>query len=154
MPILNDTKKKGLDEVGKLLVDAIKQSIDDKGVNASGNLKDSVEYVVTDTGLQVLANYYFPYAEVGRKEGNIPKDFGSILADWVKNKGISVPSQFKDELQFGWAIANKIKMYGSKRYRDSNPVDLLEDAIEKAEPMIDEILSGYFLQTINDDLNI
>lgn len=152
--MLDDSKIKALNEVGEMLITSIRENIDKSDVNASGDLKNSLECVIDDTGLKILANYYFPYAEVGRKSGAIPKDFGSILAEWVKNKGVAVPSQFKDELQFGWAIAMKIKRYGSKRHRENDMVDLIGDAVFKAMPLIEEVASVYAAKTVNDNLTI
>ena len=152
MAFLDDNQMEALAKVGQLLVERIRAKIIESGVNASGNLYDSIEYQVTADGLKILANGYFQYAEVGRKNGAIPRNFGDILEQWVKDKGISVPSQFKNEHEFGAAIAWKIAKEGSKRWRDKTPVDLIAEAITEADAEITDILGNYFVKTVNDNL--
>lgn len=154
MAFVSIDNQKVLDEIGQKLVSAIRQKMVEEGVVASGRLRDSIEYRVDDTGLKILADDYFPYAENGRESGKIPYDFNSILAKWVENKGINVPDRFKNAYQFGWAIAMKIKKYGSMRYRNHNPVDLIEEPINSVIEEVTDLLSRYFLQTINDSLDI
>lgn len=148
MAFIDEERRKALEVIGQKLVDAIRRRLAEEEINASGRLSDSLEYVVTADGLQVLADDYFIYAERGREAGRIPKDFGVILSQWVDAKGISVPSQFKDSLQFGWAIANKIKTYGSLRKRTNNPVDLLDEPIDEITDELAEALSKVFIETI------
>lgn len=151
MAFLSDETKKALEEAGKQLVQAIRDRLEAENINASGSLSDSLEYRVTDTGLEIWADSYFPYAEVGRPSGKVPQDFGKILAKWVEDKHL----KFGDmtPIQAGWAIAHNIKTYGSQRYRDNKPVDLISDAVDEVMPEIEEKLGRMFLETINDNLN-
>ena len=139
-------------EIAEKLIEAIRKKMEDAGVNASGNLSDSLESVTNDTGFQILAENYFQYAETGRPAGKVPAAFGDILTKWVEDKHLNIPDKYKNSRQFGWAIAHNIKTYGSARHRDTNPVDLLSDAIDEVMPIIDELMGNAFLTTINDSL--
>ena len=152
MAWIDNNQIKALDQIGQKLVEAIRRKMEESGVNASGSLSESLEYVVTGDGLRVLALPYFQYAETGREAGAIPRDFDLILADWVRNKGITIPSQFADEYEFGKAIAWKIAKYGSLRKRTNNPVDLLSDPLDDVIDEVSEVLGKTFIQTINDNL--
>ena len=152
MAFISDEQSKALEEVGKRLVEAIRRRLAEENVNASGSLSDSLEYRTTDTGLQIWANDYFKYAENGRPAGKVPYDFATILERWVEAKGINVPAKFKDAHQFGWAIATKIKNYGSLRHRTNTQVDLLDEPINEVLDEVTEILTKVFLQTVNDNL--
>ena len=148
-----------LNEVGEWLdrfVKGIQVEMQNQGINASGNLSNSLEWRIEDTSdgihASVLADNYFLYAEKGRDRGRIPYDFGRILADWTDAKGISVPSKFKDRLAFGWAIAGKIRNYGSKRHRDRQPADVVGDVLDRERPKLNEILENRMTVYVNDSL--
>lgn len=149
MELINKNAAK---EIAEELIGAIRTKMADSGVNASGNLSESLEPVVTEYGFQILADQYFPYAEVGRPSGRVPQDFGKILSKWVEDKHL----KFGDmtPIQAGWAIAHNIKTYGSQRYRENKPVDLISDAVDEVMPEIEEQLGDMFLKTINDSLDI
>lgn len=147
-----------LNDWARTFVDRIKVEMHNQGLDASGRLSDSLEYTITDTQdgthIQVLAAPYFFYAEKGRKSGKVPFRFGDILAQWVEDKGIAVPSQFKDARNFGYAIASKIKQYGSKRYRENKPLDVVSAALDEYRPKLNEILENRTVYYINDNLYI
>lgn len=154
MAFLSDETKKALEEAGKQLVQAIRDRLEAENINASGSLSDSIEYRVTDSGLEIWANDYFINAEVGTKDERTPiPEFSKILAEWGKRKGIVVGD--KVALKFGYNTANKIKKYGSARYRGDKPyVDLISQPIEDTMPIIDELMGNAFVSTINDSLDI
>ena len=144
-----------LKNIGKDIADDIKDILASENVNASGKLSNSVEPVVlNDWSLEIIGKNYFEYVENGREPGKVPAKFGEILAQWVKDKHISVPSKFKDEISFGYAIANTIKRYGSLRHRTKSPADLLpEDKIDEWIIDINERISGEFLEAQEWDIN-
>lgn len=147
-----------LNDWARTFVDRIKVEMHNQGLDASGRLSDSLEYTITDTQdgthIQVLAAPYFFYAEKGRKSGKIPFRFGDILAQWVEDKGVAVPSQFKDARNFGYAIASTIKKYGSKRYRENKPLDVVSAALNEYRPKLNEILENRTVYYINSELYI
>lgn len=138
------------------LIKRIQLEMHNQGINASGNLSNSLEYTIADesdgTHIRVLADNYFLYAEKGRKSGKVPYNFISVLEDWIKAKGISVPSQFKTARQFAGAIFYKIKTYGSRRERYKDPADVAGPALDVMLPRLNGILENRVVAYINDDL--
>lgn len=157
MKILTDsTSISDLNSWTESLVEKIKKEMENQGINASGNLSDSLEYRITNetdgTHIQVLADSYFIYGEGGRTSGKVPMNFIDILEDWVNNKGISVPSQFKSAKAFAGAIYYNIKTYGSKRHRENNPADVVGPALNEMRPKLNEILENSVVAYVNDEL--
>lgn len=139
--------------IGGEIIEAIRSKLASENINASGNLSESLESTVTDYGLQIWANDYMRYAEMGRPAGKIPSDFADILEQWISDKHISVPSGLTPH-RFASSIAHKIRLYGSARYRNNEPVDLITDAVEKAMPDVEDKLGQVFVATINKNLTI
>lgn len=138
------------------LVKRIQVEMQNEGLNASGNLSNSLEFVITDesdgTHIQVLADNYFLYAEKGRKSGRTPRNFISILEEWIADKRISVPSKFATAKQFAGAIYYVIKVYGSRRYREDDPLDVVGPVLDEMRPKLNEILENRLVTYINDSL--
>ena len=138
------------------LVKRIQVDMQNNELNASGNLSNSLEYVITDesdgTHIKVMADPYFLYAEKGRKSGKVPYNFISILEEWIADKGVFVPSKFRTAKQFAGAIYYNIKTYGSKRWRTDNPLDVVGDAVSEMLPKLNGILETSVVGYINDNL--
>ena len=54
------------------LIKRIQVEMQNQGLNASGNLSNSLEYAIADNHIRVLANPYMLYEEKGRDKGKIP----------------------------------------------------------------------------------
>lgn len=135
------------------LVKRIQVEMQNQGLNASGNLSNSLEYSVADNHIRVLANPYMLYAEKGRDKGKIPYNFSTILETWIADKHLTVPAQYKTPNQFAWAIAMKIKKYGSDKYRNpSKRQDVLEKPMSELLPDLNDILQNRVVLYINDNL--
>lgn len=134
------------------VIGQIRVEIHNNKINASGSLSQSLEGVITDDNhIQILANPYFLYSEKGRTAGKVPYDFMDILKTWIKNKGLSVNP--KRDAQFAFLTMRKIKLYGSKRYRNpSERVDLLGNVLNKELPQLNDIISNRVVLYINDTL--
>lgn len=157
MKIIIDNKTiSELNDWADTLIKRIQVEMQNQGINASGNLSNSLEYRITDEGdgthIQVLADSYFIYGEGGRASGKTPANFVNILEDWVNAKGISVPSQFKSAKAFAGAIYYNIKTYGSKRHRENNPADVVGPALDEMKPKLNKILENSVVTYINDNL--
>ena len=137
-------------------VKRLQVELQNQGINASGNLSNSLEYVITNEGdgthIQILADPYFFYAEHGRRAGKVPYLFADILAEWAQDKQIQLPNKFKDYKQFGWAIAQKIRYYGSRRYREKDPADVVQPVADEMIPRLNDILENRVLYYVNDNL--
>lgn len=135
------------------LVKRIQVEMQNQGLNASGNLSNSLEYSVADNHIRVLANPYMLYAEKGRDNGKIPYNFSTILETWIADKHLTVPAQYKTPNQFAWAIAMKIKKYGSDKYRNpSKRQDVLSAPMSELLPELNDIISNHVVLYINDSL--
>lgn len=136
------------------LIDRIRVEMHNKNVDASGNLSESLEYVIENeddgTHVKVLAANYFIYAEGGRTAGKTPYNFVDILKQWIEDKGLSVNP--KQDSKFAFLIARKIRQYGSKRYRDNKPVDVLSKSMSEMTPKLNELLTNEIVLYINDNL--
>ena len=137
-------------------VKRIQVELQNKSINASGNLSNSLTYEIVDEGdtthIKVYAANYLIYAEGGRKAGKIPANFVSILEDWIADKGLSVPSQFKNARQFAGAIAYNIKTYGSRRKRNNDIADVVAPAMNELYPKLQQLLEARVVMYINDHL--
>ena len=152
--ILTDNAKKDIDGWITQLVADIRDNMDAAGVNASGNLRQSVRCELTNDGhILVRALPYFEYSEKGRLPGKIPYNFADILDKWITDKGLSVPSGFNTQKEFANAIAWKIKWYGSVKHRNpSKRVDIVGTALEDNLPDLDNIVYNSVVLYVNEHL--
>lgn len=135
------------------LVKRIQVEMQNQGINASGNLSNSLEYAIADNHIRVLANPYMLYAEKGRDKGKIPYNFSTILETWIADKHLTVPAQYKTPNQFAWAIAMKIKKYGSSKYRNpSQRQDVVGAPLSELLPELNNIISNHVVMYVNDNL--
>jgi len=135
------------------LVKRIQVEMQNQGLNASGNLSNSLEYVIEDNHIQILANPYFLYAEKGRDKGKVPWNFTDILETWIADKHVTVPAKFQTPRQFAWAINTKIRKYGSDKYRNpSHRQDVLEKPMSELLPELNNILQNRVVLYVNDNL--
>lgn len=135
------------------LVKRIQVEMQNQKLNASGQLSNSLEYVIADNHIQVLADRYFLYAEKGRDKGKVPWNFTDILETWIADKHVTVPVKFQTPRQFAWAINTKIRRYGSDKYRNpSHRQDVLEKPMSELLPELNNILQNRVVLYINDNL--
>lgn len=144
-----------LNEWSDTFVKRLQVEMQNQGINASGNLSNSLEYTIEDEGdgthITILADPYFFYAEHGRRAGRIPANFVDILEEWVADKGITVPSGLTAR-KFASAIAWKIKRYGSLRYRTQSPADVVAPVMNEMYPKLGDILESRIMMYVNDEL--
>lgn len=156
MKILTDsTSISYLNSWTESLVEKIKKEMESQGINASGNLSNSLEYTISDmnnngTHIVVLADNYFTYAVNGRPKGFVPTNFTDILKKWIKDKGLSVND--KEDAKFAFFISRKIKNYGSRRHRENDAVDVISPALEEMRPQLEQILENGLIAYVNDEL--
>jgi hypothetical protein len=156
MKLITDPKTLSeLNAWGDTFVKRLQVEMQNAGVNASGNLSNSIEYTVSNesdgTHISVLADPYFFYAEHGRRAGRIPMNFVSIIEEWLADKRVQIPSGLSPR-RFASAIAYKIKRYGSLRYRNKAPIDLVEPVMGDMYPKLGDILQSRVMYYVNDEL--
>ncbi len=151
--IIDSDTLKDVEAWADKLVKRIQVEMQNQGLNASGNLSNSLEYSVADNHIRVLANPYMLYAEKGRDKSKIPYNFSTILETWIADKHLTVPAQYKTPNQFAWAIAMKIKKYGSNKYRNpSERQDVLTAPMSELLPELNEIINNRVVMYVNDNL--
>ena len=153
MKIITDNKTlSDLNNWADTLIKRIQVEMENQGINASGNLSNSLEYRITDksdgTHIQVLAAPYFVYAENGREAGKIPSNFIDILKQWIADKGLDKSDE--EDRQFACSIAYKIMNKGSQRHREHKEVDVITPALDETRPKLNEILETSVVVYIND----
>lgn len=119
-----------LNEYGQELVNLYKNKLATNNVNASGDLSNSVKYLLKNKNsiyeIDLELADYWKYVENGRKAGKFPPI--SNIENWVKVKPI-LPTAYQGKLpsqkQLAYLIARKIARKGIQ------PRPLLADSIEE-----------------------
>lgn len=119
-----------LNEYGQELVNLYKNKLAANNVNASGDLSNSVKYLLKNKNniyeIDLELADYWKYVENGRKAGKFPPI--SKIENWVKVKHI-LPTAYRGKLptekQLAYLIARKIARKGIQ------PRPLLANSIEE-----------------------
>lgn len=104
-------------EVLERLRDDIANSLDQKGITASGKTRDGLKVVRYSGGVKLVSTSGNPIrtTEIGRPSGKIPLGFTNIIKEWSIVKGIPFATE-KERTRFAGAIAfGKIKEVGYGR---------------------------------------
>lgn len=177
----NGSKEKQLSIVGEEFDSFIKKVVENHvraGQKASGRTMQSIRKSITGEGGVVFARAYFGVLETGRKPGPIPKDFRSVIRQWMRDKGISAdpipyirkPSrkwqpkyspQERGDLSLAGAIAYRIRKEGTRLYRSGGRADIYSNEIPKTvENILDRIMAVFAkdvesinINSINDENN-
>jgi hypothetical protein len=142
-----------LNKVGKLLVDEIKRQLYISNKHASGELINSIKYVVNKTGndihIQILGKDYLMYVDQGRKPGRMPPT--KPIEKWIPQRGLKVKAKERKSVAF--AIAKSIERDGiepthviEKAYRV-----VMRDILSKVNKMFSDQLKQ---EIINELKNI
>lgn len=124
--------------------------------NASGRTSASLRVVMTDTGGQIWGRRYFRGVEQGRAGGNVPRNFTSIIRQWILDKGLApsaIPYKRKPSAnwqpkytpeerglrQMASAIAHTIEKSGTSLYRSGGRKDIFTNVIEENKESIKKI---------------
>ncbi len=116
---------------GQKLQEDLRQSLDDKNKNASGNLRQSIQAVPTVSFKDGIYTYtlamadYYEFVDEGRKAGKMPPI--ESLVKWVRAKsafgGLEV-NESKDVRGVAFGIAKNIAKFGIKpSYFFTNVID-------------------------------
>lgn len=115
--------------------------------NASGRTSASLRVVMTDTGGQIWGRRYFRGVEQGRAGGAVPRNFTSIIEQWILDKGLTIQAiQYKRQSSATWqpkyapeerglrqmasAIARTIEKSGTSLYRSGGRKDIFTNVID------------------------
>ena len=99
-------------------------TLTESGVENNSNLNDSIKYVATKDGINMIAASYYPYVSQGRR-ANIRRVPLSALIDWIKRYNIR-PRNGQTINQLAFAIQTSIYKRGIKA---KNFVDKVETGV-------------------------
>jgi predicted DNA-binding WGR domain protein len=112
-----------LESFGRDRVEAIRNILNKKNINASGRLSNSVAYQVTSKGfifqLEISSfSYIFSALQEGRKptENEGPGELKERIAQWVIDKRINFESEV-EKRRFIFFTTRKIHKEGTRLYR-------------------------------------
>lgn len=139
-----------LAEWAENVIERIQSNMETEGVNASGETSRSLEYELTDTGIQILgAQYFAERTEIGRTptKNHQSFDFQSIIAQWIKDKGLDSQwglDEERDIRKAALAIVRNITQFGSSKYRGDRPqTDVYSSVIlESVDQLAEKLLTG------------
>jgi len=119
--------------------------------NASGRTVASLTVEVSGDAGALIGSSAFLAIERGRGPGAVPKNFSSIIEEWIIHKGLHI-GKTEDELHsFAGAVAYNIMKHGTRLYQRGGEQDIYSSAIEEElADLADEVFLA-FTQVINKD---
>lgn len=137
-----------LREWGEMIIATIQKNMADQGINATGETSASLEYVLTDYGIQILgAPYFAERTEVGRTETTKadPWDWRGQLTKWIKAKGLESKFNISDDRDLDKVVRSiywKMTKEGSLKYREPDKqTDVYSTAVaEGIDELAEELL--------------
>lgn len=154
-----------MEEARKIIseeLESLRQRIIDNhrtaGQIASGRTAASLNVVMRENGGTLFGRQAFGTLERGRKAAKTPQGFVSIIKQWIKDKGLTIPSiPYIREPSERWqpkytpeerglntlagAIAYKIRTEGTRLFRDGGRKDIYTPEIEKTKTNINQRIS-------------
>lgn len=139
-----------LEEWAENIIKDIRSNMVDMDINASGNTSESLEYALTENGIQILgAEYFAERTEVGRTPTKNKQsfDFQSIISKWIKDKGLDDEwglNEERDIRRAAFGIVRNITTLGSSKYRGERPqTDVYSTVItDGVEDLAEQLLVG------------
>ena len=151
--LIDNQTKSSIDDWIDRVIGQIRVEMHNNNLNASGNLSRSLEGVVGDDEIKILADPYFLYAEKGRDKGKVPRNFIDILQQWANDKRVGYPNDQKKQRTFAFFIMRKIKKFGSYKWRNpSARQDVVGGVLNKELPELNKIVENRIVLYINDNL--
>lgn len=160
-----ERQKAVLREELERLAERIKANHRRAGQVASGRTLRSIHVDVTDDEGVLWGRKPFGTLETGRKGGRVPRDFRSIIRQWMRDKGIHgtpipyvrKPSakwkpkytpQERGNMSLAGAIAYRIRKEGTRLYRDGGRADIYSNEI----PITIENIKKRLLLIFSEDI--
>lgn len=162
-----------LDELKNILdkmVAEMRDNLASTGTNASGRTSASLRVVMTNTGGQIWGRRYFRGVEQGRAGGRVPRNFRSIIRQWILDKGITpsaIPYKRKPSAkwqpkytpeerglrQMASAIAHTIEKSGTSLYRKGGRTDIFTNVIEENKADLLKVAKQIFTDNLYGKYN-
>lgn len=126
----------------------------DAGQEASGKTYQKIIVEVKGNDLSVegsiTAPVYFHTLLRGRGPGKVPANLPDILMEWARVKGITFEDP-RELVRFANATAWKIRLEGSKLFRDHGYIDLTSEAQSDFEQMLEKELDAFMSAQIDEN---
>lgn len=133
-------------ELGEGIVSSIKSNMDSYGQGDS-RLAHSLRFEADEEHLTVFAADYWDYAQKGRGPGGVPRNFESILEDWIKRHSVSFDGEERVFIQnVKWSIVR----YGTKMWRNGEVRDFVQDAVEKNLEKFEKDISETLIEELKE----
>lgn len=140
--------KKTVEKLGEGIVKSIKENMSSYGQGDS-NLAKSLRYEANEEKLVVYAADYWDYAQKGRPGGKIPRNFESILEDWIDRHKVSYDG---DKRVFARKVAWNIYHHGTRMWRNGETRDFVKDAFEKNLGTFESEISETLIEDIKETI--
>ena len=138
-----DTIEGALNQLGQQFVDSLRDELDKKRINASGNLYRSVRYEIVGQGAEIgIALFWDDYGDIvdeGRgksTKGGPTQTWRSKIKGWMRFRGIT-PRQGMTQEQLAFLITRKINRKGYSKQ-------------PWTQPALDRVLNQDFQQIFGD----
>lgn len=169
-----------MEEAKKIIseeLESLRQRIIDNhrsaGQMASGKTIQSLVIQMRENGGTLFGRQAFGTLETGRKAGRTPQGFVGIIKQWIKDKGLRIPSipyirkpserwqpKYSPEERglnsLAGAIAHKIRTEGTRLFRDGGRNDIYTPEIEITKTNINQRISVLLqaqIMSINENIS-
>lgn len=141
------------DGLMKMRQEIIRKS-QDAGQEASGKTYQEIIVDVEGNDLSVegsiTAPVYFHTLLRGRGPGKVPANLPEILMEWARVKGITFEDP-EELVRFANNTAWKIRLEGSKLFRNHAYIDLTSEAQSDFEQMLEKELDAFMTAQIDEN---
>lgn len=121
-----------LQELTQEVIDDLRKAMQDRNVDASRNLSQSIKPTKTlyngkAVSVGITMDFYWKYVNYGvngtevshgapswGKASGSGVSFHDSIKNWISQKGIGLPEQFKTYDSFAWAVQNSVVKKGQK----------------------------------------
>lgn len=148
----------------------IVENINSKGLRASGKTERSMRIERDEYGMRLVGRPYFQSLELGRPAGRVPRNFRSIIRQWIIDKGLSVRMiPYKRQPSERWqprysveerslrimagAIAHTIATRGTLLYRQGGRMDIYSPVIAEEVEQLSRVYTDIIAKSISRVLN-
>ena len=154
------------EELGTLRATII-NNIRSTGQWASGKTAASMAVMVSGSIGELVGRKAFGTLETGRRGGSVPRDFHTIIYDWMQAKGVHAqpmpyktnrPHKYSEQERgdrtMAYFISRTIRREGTRLYRDGGRDDVYSRAIPITIDRINSRLSGIYAATIAQQIKL
>ena len=134
---------------------------------ASGKTAASMAVMVSGSIGELVGRRAFGTLETGRRGGRVPRNFASIIYDWMQAKGVhaqpmpyktSRPHKYTEQERgdrtMAYFIAKTIRTMGTRLYREGGRDDVYSRAIPITIERINSRLSGIYVAAVTQQIKL